>query len=92
MKSNLNTLSEKLQTLSAEQITQVEDFVELLRLEGHNWELIRIAAAIAVPLLKPFGVTRKTTFTMPYETKGTASAVPENVVRAARLSAAEVRF
>jgi hypothetical protein len=49
MKSNLNLLSEKLQTLSAEQITQVEDFVELLRLEGHNRELIRSAAAMSGP-------------------------------------------
>ena len=28
MNSNLNTLREKIQTLSAEQITEVEDFVE----------------------------------------------------------------
>ena len=30
MNSNLNNLSEKIQTLSAEQITEVEDFVEFL--------------------------------------------------------------
>ena len=32
MSLNLNTLSEKIQTLSADQISEVEDFVEFLRL------------------------------------------------------------
>jgi hypothetical protein len=31
MNSNLKTLSEKIQTLTPEQITEVEDFVEFLR-------------------------------------------------------------
>src|SRR5271169_2050875 len=44
MNSNLKTLSEKIQTLSAEQITEVEDFVEFLRYRGQDRELARSAA------------------------------------------------
>jgi hypothetical protein len=47
MNSNLNTLSEKIQTLSAEQITEVEDFVEFLRFRAQERELIRSAAAVS---------------------------------------------
>jgi len=49
MNSNLNTLSEKIQTLSAEQISEVEDFVEFLRFRGQERELVRSAAAVSNP-------------------------------------------
>ncbi len=42
-----NTLSKKIQTLSAEQITEVEDFVDFLRLRGQERELIRSATAVS---------------------------------------------
>jgi hypothetical protein len=51
MNSNLNTLSEKIQTLSAEQITEVEDFVEFLRYRGQDRELARSAATLSSPAL-----------------------------------------
>jgi uncharacterized protein YajQ (UPF0234 family) len=47
MNSNLNILSEKIQTLSAEQITEVEDFVEFLRFRAQERELVRSAAAVS---------------------------------------------
>ena len=47
MNSNVNTLREKIQTLNAEQITQVEDFVEFLRFRGQDRELTRSAAAVS---------------------------------------------
>jgi hypothetical protein len=49
MNSNLNILNEKIQTLSAEQITEVEDFVEFLRLRGQDRELTRSAATVSAP-------------------------------------------
>ena len=49
MSSQLNTLNEKIQTLSATQITEVEDFVEFLRLRGRERELVRSAAAMSTP-------------------------------------------
>jgi hypothetical protein len=49
MNSNVNTLSEKIQTLSAEQIAEVEDFVEFLRLRGEERELVRSGAAVSNP-------------------------------------------
>ncbi len=49
MSLNLNTLSEKIQTLSAEQISEVEDFVEFLRVRGQERELTRVAAAESAP-------------------------------------------
>jgi hypothetical protein len=52
MNSNLNTLSEKIQTLSAEQITEVEDFVEFLRYRGQDRELARSAATLSSPALE----------------------------------------
>jgi hypothetical protein len=52
MNSNLNTLSKKIQTLSAEQITEVEDFVEFLRYRGQDRELARSAAAGSSPALE----------------------------------------
>jgi hypothetical protein len=49
MNSNFNALSEKIQTLSAEQITEVEDFVEFLRFRGQERDLVRSAAAVSTP-------------------------------------------
>jgi len=49
MNSNLNTLSEKIQTLSAEQISEVEDFVEFLRFRDQERELVRSVAAVSTP-------------------------------------------
>jgi hypothetical protein len=49
MNSKLSTLSEKIETLSPEQITVVEDFVEFLRLRGQERELVRSAAATSNP-------------------------------------------
>jgi hypothetical protein len=52
MKSNLNSLSDKIQTLSAEQIGEVEDFVEFLRQRGQDRELVRSAATVSTPALE----------------------------------------
>ena len=52
MHSNVKTLSEKIQTLSAEQITEVEDFVEFLRFRGQERELSRAAAAVSGPVFE----------------------------------------
>jgi len=52
MNSNLKILSEKIQTLSAEQITEVEDFVEFLRYRRHDRELARAAATASSPALE----------------------------------------
>jgi len=49
MNSNLNTLSEKIQTLSAEQISEVEDFIEFLRFRDQERELVRSVAAVSTP-------------------------------------------
>jgi hypothetical protein len=49
MNSNLNTLSEKIQTLSAEQITEVEDFVESLRFRGQERAFVRSVTAVSTP-------------------------------------------
>ena len=50
MDPNRNALNKKIETLSAEQIAEVEDFVEFLRLRGQDRELARAAARRAVPL------------------------------------------
>jgi len=52
MNSNLNSLSDKIQTLSAEQITEVEDFVEFLRHGGQNRALVRSAATMSTAALE----------------------------------------
>jgi uncharacterized protein YaaN involved in tellurite resistance len=52
MNSNLNSLSDKIQTLSAEQISEVEDFVEFLRQRGQDRELVRSAATVSTPALE----------------------------------------
>jgi hypothetical protein len=47
MNSNASTLTEKIQSLSAEQIVEVEDFVEFVRLRGQERGLIRAASAVS---------------------------------------------
>jgi hypothetical protein len=49
MNSNASTLTEKIQSLSAEQIIEVEDFVEFVRLRGQERGLIRAASAVSAP-------------------------------------------
>jgi hypothetical protein len=49
MNPNANLLSEKIQTLSPEQLTEVEDFVEFVRLRGQERGLTRAAATASVP-------------------------------------------
>jgi hypothetical protein len=49
MTSNANTLTETIQTLSAEQIAEVEDFVEFIRLRGQERGLTRTASAVSAP-------------------------------------------
>jgi hypothetical protein len=49
MNSNVNTLSEKIQTLSADQIAELDEFVEFLRFRGRELELVRAGAAISAP-------------------------------------------
>lgn len=49
MNPNANILSEKIQTLSAEQLAEVEDFVEFIRLRGQERGLTRAAATARVP-------------------------------------------
>lgn len=48
MNLNLKVLSEKIQTLSAEQIREVENFVDFLRLRGEG-ELTRSVKAMSAP-------------------------------------------
>ncbi len=45
MKANADTLAEKIQSLSAEQIAEVEDFVEFLRIRGQERQFTRDASA-----------------------------------------------
>lgn len=49
---NRNTLSEKIQTLSAEQIAEVADFVEFLHFRAQDREISRAAAKVSVPSLE----------------------------------------
>jgi len=46
---NLNILSEKIQTLSPEQVRKVEDFVEFLHLRGQDRAFSRTASAASSP-------------------------------------------
>ncbi len=43
------TLTEKIQSLTGEQIVEVEDFVEFVRLRGQERGLARNAAAVSAP-------------------------------------------
>jgi hypothetical protein len=49
MNSHASTLAEKIQSPSAEQIVEVEDFVEFLRVRGQERALTRAAAAVSAP-------------------------------------------
>ena len=49
MSSNASTLTEKIQSLSAEQIVEVEDFVEFVRLRGQERGLTRAVSAVSAP-------------------------------------------
>ena len=49
MNSNASALTEKIQSLSAEQIVEVEDFVEFVRLRAKERGLTRAASAISAP-------------------------------------------
>jgi hypothetical protein len=49
MKRNVGNLAEKLETLSPEQIAEVEDFVEFVRLRSEHRMLTRAAAAASAP-------------------------------------------
>jgi hypothetical protein len=49
MNTNASTLTEKIQSLSAEQIVEVEDFVEFVRLRGQERGLTRAASAASAP-------------------------------------------
>ena len=49
MSSNASTLTEKIQSLSAEQIVEVDDFVEFIRLRGQERGLTRAASAVSAP-------------------------------------------
>ena len=52
MSSNAATLTEKIQSLSAEQIHEVEDFVEFLRLRGQEQGLSRLASAASAQVFE----------------------------------------
>jgi hypothetical protein len=49
MNSNIETLTERIHSLSAEQIAEVEDFVEFIRLQGERRRWARAAAAASEP-------------------------------------------
>ena len=49
MKRNVGNLAEKIETLSPEQIAEVEDFVEFVRLRSPERALARAAAAASAP-------------------------------------------
>jgi len=49
MNANVNALTEKIQSLSAEQIVEVKDFVEFVRLRGQERGLTRAASALSAP-------------------------------------------
>jgi hypothetical protein len=49
MNSNASTLTEKIKTLSADQIAEVEDFVEFVRLRGQERGLARATTVLSGP-------------------------------------------
>lgn len=49
MNRNSSNIVEKLETLSPEQIVEVEDFVEFLRVRGQDRSLARAAASASAP-------------------------------------------
>lgn len=46
---NVENVAEKIQTLSPEQIAEVEDFVDFLRLRAQDPGLIRASAELSTP-------------------------------------------
>lgn len=52
MNSNASTLTEKIQSLSDEQIVEVEDFVEFVRLRGQERGLARGSAELSAPVFE----------------------------------------
>ena len=49
MNENLSNLTEKIQSLTSDQIAEVEDFVEFLRFRGHERALTRASAEASAP-------------------------------------------
>jgi hypothetical protein len=49
MHRNASNLEERIQTLSAEQIAEVEDFIDFLRFRAQEREITRAAAAVSEP-------------------------------------------
>lgn len=49
MTANASALTEKIQSLNADQIAEVEDFVEFLRLRGQERNLTQAASALSGP-------------------------------------------
>ena len=49
MNGNVENLAEKIQTLSPEQIAEVEDFVNFLRLRSQDRRLVRASAELSTP-------------------------------------------
>jgi hypothetical protein len=47
MTANASELTEKIQSLNADQIAEVEDFVEFVRLRGQERSLTRAAAVVS---------------------------------------------
>jgi hypothetical protein len=50
MRQETTVLAEKIRTLTPEQISEVEDFIEFLRLRGEERGLTRAAAAVSTPV------------------------------------------
>jgi uncharacterized protein YaaN involved in tellurite resistance len=49
MSANVHALSTKIQSLSAEQIQEVEDFIDFLRTRGEERSLVRLVTATSAP-------------------------------------------
>jgi hypothetical protein len=49
MQRNATNLAERIQTLSADQRAEVEDFIEFLRFRAQEHEITRAAAALSEP-------------------------------------------
>lgn len=49
MTGNANSIVEKIQSLNSEQLAEVEDFVEFVRVRGQERALIRAASATSEP-------------------------------------------
>ena len=51
MNGNVENLAEKIQTLSPEQMAEVEDFVDFLRLRSRDRALVRASGELSTPSL-----------------------------------------